>query len=112
MNPSGYQNLHHWGRLWRDSNLTRLSYITYPAEKSVFAPIENAWCPHSNALNGVTLPAILPGGDKPPNSNKERQLKEAQMLDTAANKIVNYWNSISFDGSAVVPMAIPVSEEN
>ena len=109
---SGYQNFYHRGRLWRDSNLTRLSSITYPAEKSAFNPIEHAWCPLSNPLTGVTLPVILPGQDKLPHKqtyvcNKEWELKEEQTLDTAANKLAKYCNNISFDDNAVVPIAIP-----
>ena len=109
---SGYQNFYYRGRLWRDFNLTRLSSITYPAERSAFNSIEHAWCPLSNALTGVTLPLILPGRDKPPHKqtyvcNKEWELKEEQTLDTAANKLATYWNSISFDDNAVVPIAIP-----
>ena len=89
-----------------------LPCITYPAGRSAFNPIEHAWSPLSNALTGVTLPAILPGKDKPPNErtylyNKEWQLKEAQVLNTAADKLAKYYNSISFDSNAVVPITIP-----
>lgn len=57
INPSGYQNLNRRGKLWRDSHLTSLSCFTYPAGRSIFSPIEDAWSPLSNALTGVTLPA-------------------------------------------------------
>ena len=60
VNPSGYQDFNHWGRLRGDSNLARLSCIAYPAGRSAFNPIEHAWFPLSIALTGVTLPANKP----------------------------------------------------
>ena len=116
MNPSGYINLLHWGRLWRNSNLTRLTCVTYPAGRSAFNPIEHAWSPLSNALTGVTLPVCLPGEDKPPNKQNlapdELKVKEALMLDEAANILATYWNHLRYDGNAVIPVVIPSNNTN
>ena len=92
MNRSGYQTLYYWVRLQGESNLTRLSCITYTAERSAFSPIEHTRSPLSNVPTGVTLPANLQAEDKSPKNqahfcNEEWQLKEGQMLDTAAEEL-------------------------
>ena len=68
MDPASYLNFIYWGRLWRDTKLTRLTCVTYPAGQSAYNPIEHCWSPLSNALTGVSLPVVLPGEEKnPPN---------------------------------------------
>ena len=114
MNPSGYINLIYWGRLWRDTDLTKLSCITYPAGRSAYNPIEHAWSPLSNALTGVILPATLDGEEKPPNkqniSIEQRRIKEAEMLDNASQLLVKYWEGMTYDTYPVIPISIPSKE--
>ena len=112
MDPDGYVNLVYWGRLWRDTNLTRMVCVTYPAGQSAYNPIEHCWSPLSNALTGVTLPAVLPGEVKPPHKQSgltadEKTQKEIKMLDKAAEILSGCWNNLTYDGNAVLPIPIP-----
>ena len=56
MNPSGYQTLHYWVRLQGESNLTRLSCITYTAERSAFSLIEHT---HTSRRQVTKQPSVL-----------------------------------------------------
>ena len=112
MNPSGYINTFYFGRLWRDTGVTKLSCVTYPAGRSAFNPIEHAWSPLSNCLTSVKLAATLKDEDLPlckqsGLTSEERSNKNAKMLDEAANQLVHHWENITYDGHAVVPMTVP-----
>ena len=56
--PTNYRHIFYWGRLWRDTNLTRLSCISYPSGHSAFNSIENAWSPLSNKQTDMTTNEI------------------------------------------------------
>ena len=104
------------GRLWQDINLTRLTCVTYPAGRSAYNPIEHAWSPLSNQLTGVTLPAVLVGEEIPPCkqsslTKEELNKKNLTMLDIATNTLVKYWENVTYDGCAVVPVVVTSKEE-
>jgi len=111
MDPTNYMNIFFWGRLWRDTKLTRMSCISYPAGHSAFNPIEHAWSPLSNSLTSVTLPATLPGEDRPPNkqtelSPEEIETKNKTMLHGAAKELASHWERLTYDGNAIVPLPV------
>ena len=111
MDPTNYINIFYWGRLWRDTNVTRLSCISYPAGHSAFNPIGHAWSPLCNKFTSVTVSATLPGEDKPPHkeaglTTDEISKKNKEMLENAADELASHWENLTYDGNAVVPLPI------
>ena len=93
--PTNYTNIFYWGRLWRDTNLTRLSCISYSLGHSTFNPIEHAWSPLSNKLTSFTLSATLPGEDKPPHkqtdlTTDETLKKNKEMRENAVDELASH----------------------
>ena len=111
MDQTNYINIFYWGKLWSDTNLTRLSCISYPASHPAFNPIEHARSPLSNKLTSVILSAALTGEDKPPHkqtglTTDDISKKNKEMLGNAADEVASYWENLTYDGNAVVPLPI------
>ena len=109
--PTNYINIFYWGRLWRETNLTRLSCISYPSDHSAFNPIEHAWSPLSNKLTLFTLSATLLGEDKPPHkqtdlTTDEILKKNKEMLENAVYELASHWGNLTYDENAVVSLLI------
>ena len=116
MDPTNYINIFYWRRLWRDTNLTRLSCISYTSGHSPFNPIEHAWSPLSNKLTSVTLRATLLREDKPPHkqtdlTTDEISKKNKKMLENAADELASHWGNLTYDGNSVVPLPIKNTNE-
>ena len=94
--PTNYRHIFYWGRLWRDTNLTRLSCISYPSGHSAFNSIENAWSPLSNKQTDMTT--------------NEISKKKNEMLENAADELASHWGNLTCDGNAIV--ALPIKNTN
>lgn len=117
MNPASYKNELYIERLWLDSVADIVRFISYTAGQSGYNVIEHTWSPLSNYLTSVTLPAVLPGEEKPPSkqtylSKDEKAIKEKQMLDIACITFGRYCSNCSFDGHTVIPVTIPSNQTN
>ena len=93
--PTNYTNIFYWGRLWRDTNLTRLSCISYSSGYSTFNHIEHVWSPLSNNRTSFTLSATLPGEDKPPHkqtdlTTDEILKKNKEMRENAVDELASH----------------------
>lgn len=103
------------GRLWRDIGLDYLVLVSFAPGHSAENMIEHAWAPLCKYLAGVTLPASLPGEDKPPCKQrgitiKERERKEAEVLDLAIEKLNMFWDK-KFDGHPINSKKVACLEE-
>ena len=99
-------------RMWKESKLDVLAFVSYAARFSAYNNIEHTWAPMSKKLTSVILPSVLEGDEAEPYKlgipHDEVTAKEAKVFDNAMKLVTEkYWANATFNGSEVTATMVP-----